>query len=175
MTADARHFCPDCGGIDLAITKQFITLTNAENSGSTAKCPNCGWAGTLADTVGAASREGFWDIDRVGHVLLRVVAKHTAGPFIQVMEFVGLLPRARVLTPEQAADPKLVAEVQQHNEIVESARDGILHAVIGAAITAGFEEAEQWHRVWAVKMNKPLDDLVKHGSSGPKDREFGGN
>ncbi|MEI6358071.1 MAG: RCC1 domain-containing protein, partial [Verrucomicrobiota bacterium] len=43
------------------------------------------------------------------------------------------------------------------------------------AITAGFEEAEQWHRVWAVKMNKPLDDLIKRGSSGPKDREFGGN
>lgn len=175
MTADARHFCPDCGGIDLIIMRPAVTLAGAENSGSTATCPNCNWSGTLGQTIGAASREGFWDIDKVGYVLLRVVSKHAAGPFLQVMEFVGLLPRPRTLTPEQAMNPKLVGEVKQHNEIVEQARNGILRAIIGAAITAGFEEAEQWHRVWAVKMNKPLDDLIRVGSSGPKDREFGGN
>jgi predicted RNA-binding Zn-ribbon protein involved in translation (DUF1610 family) len=184
--ADARHFCPDCGGIDIQITRQFVLLAEAEDTGATAKCPNCGWEGPLSKTVGAVTAEQFWDIERVGEVLLRVVSKHAAGPFVQVMEFVGLIPTKKTLEEfadsigyekkaDLGADGDLKEKLAKYNEMVDSMREQVVKAMLAASITAGFEEAEKMHRLHAVKMNAPLHPMLREEPKAKKEREFGGN
>ena len=170
--ADARHFCPDCGGIDLQISRQFILLDEAEDTGATAKCPNCGWGGPLSKTVGAVTSEQFWDINRIGDVLLRVVSKHAAGPFIQVMEFVGLFQRP--MTQDQVPADWTDADIRQHNELVATGREQVVKAMLAAAISAGFEEAEKVHRTYAVTMNIPLHPALQGDEVTPT-QSFGGN
>jgi predicted RNA-binding Zn-ribbon protein involved in translation (DUF1610 family) len=165
---DARHFCPDCGGIDISVQRKHILISEAEDTGATASCPNCGWAGPLSKTVGAATTEQFWDINRVGDVLLRVVSKHAAGPFIQVMEFVGLLPKRLDL---DAPHELSYAERVKHNELVDQMRSEIVKAMLAASISSGFEVAERMHRIYAVKYNKPLASFVKEDHQ--NERVFG--
>jgi hypothetical protein len=99
-----------------------------------ATCPNCDWTGKATDTVGVASSEDFWDIERVGEVLLRVISKHGAGPICQVFEFVGILEKG-----DQAA------------------RDAIMKTASAACIQAAFEAA---HAIHLEKLkNKSEDDL----------------
>lgn len=172
--ADARHFCPDCGNIELIVAETTIIT---DDRGAEARCPNCSWVGPLSGTVGAVSSEQFWDLNRISNVLLRVVSKYAAAPFVQVMEFIGLLPRPEhegTPTDEWVeADYEMARAARKNNQIVEEARDHVLKAMIGAAITAGFEEAERQHRIWAVKMNKPLHHVLR---ADPKDEKvFGGN
>jgi predicted RNA-binding Zn-ribbon protein involved in translation (DUF1610 family) len=149
---DARHFCPDCGNIEIQITRKYILMPEAEDSGASANCPNCGWEGPLSSTVGAVTSESFWDMERVASVLLRVVAKHATGPFVQVMEFAGLLPRERRTT---SADPAVIAEVRAHNEMRDEARDAVLREMLAATITAGFEEASKWHEYFSETHEHP--------------------
>lgn len=176
--ADARHFCPDCGGIDLQIdeTTTIITLEGSKPQ-RTAQCPNCSWSGPLTATIGAVTTEQFWDFKRVGDVLMRVIGRHAAGPFVQVMEFVGLLPRPYE-TPPKNADGSMWSptDLRTHNRLVREAREEILRAMIGAAIAAGFETAEKWHRIWAVQLNQPLHQVLREDQQPTKkEREFGGN
>jgi hypothetical protein len=175
--ADSRYFCPDCGSIDLEITEKSVIISPDAKEGR-AKCPNCGWEGTLKDTIGALTTEQFWDYKRVGDILMRVIAKHAAGPFVQVMEFVGLLPRKH---PSPPVNPDgsvwSAADTQLHNELVDTARERILRAMLAATITAGFEESERVHRLWATKFNQPLHQLLQAtppAQAPKKDREFGG-
>ena len=172
--ADARHFCPDCGNIELIVAETTIIT---DDRGAEARCPNCSWVGPLTGTIGAVSSEQFWDLSRISNVLLRVVSKYAAAPFVQVMEFVGLMPKIEYegvpADDWEESDYERAREVRKNNQIVEEARDNVLKAMIGAAITAGFEEAEKQHRVWAVKMNKPLHHVLQ---ADPKDEKvFGGN
>lgn len=162
---DARHFCPDCGGIDLQISRKYLLLAEAEDTGATARCPNCGWEGLLSKTVGAVSSEQFWDIERVGEVLLRVVSKHAAGPFIQVMEFTGLLPRR-----QEHVEGEDGRKCIEHNEMVDEMRTQVVRAMLEGAITRGFEAAEQAHRSYADKMGTAVHDVL--ADSAPK--SFGG-
>ena len=164
-TPDARHFCPECGGIDLQVQRQYILLAEAEDTGASARCPNCGWEGPLSKTVGAVSSEQFWDIERVGEVLLRVVSKHAAGPFIQVMEFTGLLPRRR-----EPGDDKDEAARVAHNEIVDEMRTEVVRAMLSGAITGGFEAAERAHRAYAAKLGTEV-----HPALAEEPKSFGGN
>lgn len=176
--ADARYFCPDCGSIDLEITEKSVIISPDAKEGH-AKCPNCGWEGSLKDTVGAVTSEQFWDFKRVGDVLMRVIARHAAGPFVQVMEFVGLLPKKYATAPVNPDGSSWSAkDLQEHNELVDLARERILRAMLAACITAGFEEAERVHRVWATRMNRPLHQLFQSAEpeqAPKKDREFGGS
>lgn len=182
--ADARHFCPDCGSIDLQITRQFILVPKEEDTGATAKCPNCGWEGPLSKTVGAVTSEKFWDIEGVGEVLLRVVSKHAAGPFIQVMEFVGLLPRKK--TPQEFAvelgiikegdlgndllgDEGFSTRFHAYNTMVDQMREQVVRAMLAASITAGFEEAEKVHRAFSARTGKQLHPLLQ------EERQHSGN
>lgn len=187
--ADARHFCPDCGSIDLVIEDKLLVHVHPESEDThRAKCPNCGWEGPLGKTVGAVTTDQFWDIERVGEVLLRVVSKHAAGPFVQVMEFVGLLPRKMTLVdfaksvgavpPDHVgdvADDSVISSWRAHCDMVDKMREGVVKAMLAASITAGFEEAERVHRIHAVKMNAPLHPMLREESKAKKEREFGGN
>jgi len=153
----ARYFCPDCGSIDLNIN---IGITK------TASCPNCSWEGPLSQTVGAVTSEQFWDSERVGEVLLRVLATKAAGPVVQVLEFIGLLPRKKVavaeLTETEAED------LQRWNAAAQQARDAVMRSLMAAALSAAFEEAEKQHRAFAIATDTPVHDVIA-------DKVFGGN
>lgn len=185
--ADERHFCPECGGIDLIFEDKLISHIRPGAKGATpAKCPNCGWEGVLSETIGAVTKEVFWDIEKISSVLLRVVAKHAAGPFVQVMEFVGLLPRKMSLilfakstgrVPSDhtgdVTDEQTIRAWREHETLVEESRDAVLKAMLTGALTAGFEAAERCHRVYAVKTNTPLHSMFRHEEAVDRG-EFGG-
>lgn len=156
--SEARYFCPDCGSIDLVVAASAV-LSVAGGSGSTAQCPNCEWSGALSETIGAVSSEQFWDAERVGRVLLRVVQKRAAGPLVQVLEFVGILPRFKTVDSELSEKDKtgLVA----YNTMVQNCRDHVMREMFAASITAGFEAAEEAHRIYAVETNTPLHQLFR--------------
>jgi hypothetical protein len=127
--AELTHSCPDCGSIDIEVSA----------IAGTAKCPNCDWEGDTSQTVGVASSEDFWDIERVGSVLLRVISKWGAGPMCQVFEFVGILDK----------DDK-------------EARDTIMQAASAACIQAAFEAAHSIHlRKLFTKSEDELNDSEK--------------
>ena len=128
--AELHATCPDCGSLDL-VTSEVIVAESKE-----VRCPNCSWTGPAAKTVGVASSEDFWTIERVGAVLLRVMAKHAAGPLCQVFEFVGLLEK-----DDQAG------------------RDVVMQAATAGCITAAFEAAHSVH-LERLK-NKSEEDLTE--------------
>lgn len=84
--AEARHFCPKCGSISVIIHG----LAGPDGS-KQAECPDCGWTGSAADTIGAVSSEKMHDIEDLGEELLQVAAGHAAGPLIRVLEKRGLV------------------------------------------------------------------------------------
>jgi len=137
--AEARHFCPDCGSIDLIFTRGRVLVSADQNAATTANCPNCTWSGTLSETIGAITSEQFWDVERVGRVLLRVVSRHGAGPIVQVLEFVGILPRIKTAPDDETPAERLRA----YNTWVLSSRDLVMREIFTAAITAGFETAQK--------------------------------
>jgi hypothetical protein len=130
MTAELRRTCPDCGSIDVEVRPEIIM----QGGGPGARCPNCEWNGKASETVGVASSEGFWDIQRVGEVLLRVIAAHGAGPMCQVFEFVGLIEKDD-----------------------QEARDRIMRAASAACIQAAFGEAQEVHI--QKLLNKPESEM----------------
>lgn len=176
--AEARHFCPDCGNIEIQVHRKFVLLSEEEDTGATATCPNCGWEGPLSKAVGAVSSEQFWDFQRVAEVLMRVVSKSAAGPFIQVMEFVGLLPKRMGIveyakevecrSSDPANDSALIDQFKEYNRLVEQAQDSVVRAMLEGALTSGFAEAEKWHRAHASATDTPVNPILD------ADREFGG-
>lgn len=179
--ADARHFCPDCGNIEIQVHRKFVLLSEEEDTGATASCSNCGWNGPLSKAVGAVSSEQFWDFRRVAEVLMRVVSKSAAGPFIQVMEFVGLLPKrlgigefAKMVAYEgadPALDTRLIDQFKKYNDFVEQAQDGVVRAMLEGALTSGFAEAEKWHRMHAASSDTAVHNIFNEEGA---EREFGG-
>jgi hypothetical protein len=97
--------------------------------------------------------EQVWDIERIGTVLIRTLAVHGAGPLVQSLEFIGLLPKM-VEVPE--GDDEAVEKARRHNRLAQAARDAVMQKICGAAVTAAFEEAEVQHRMFAVENNLPL-------------------
>jgi predicted RNA-binding Zn-ribbon protein involved in translation (DUF1610 family) len=174
--ADAKYLCPDCGSIDLTISGQGLKNADGESLAH-AVCPNCGWKGALKDTIGIASTERLWDAQRVGELLLRVVAIHAAGPLVQCFEFIGILPKKKDLPKPNgsdvaSSDPKALADAVKWNEAAQEARDNVMRAVFEAVITRGFEEAERQHRIFTVKTNTPLHPMFEEHAA---DEEFGGD
>lgn len=84
--AELRPFCPTCTCLEITFSEL------AEGSGGrAAKCELCGWSGNEQDLVLVSSAEDFWDIERVGQVLLQVFTKHAIGPLIQALEHIGMV------------------------------------------------------------------------------------
>lgn len=171
--ADARHFCPDCGSIDLDMTTKGGIITRPDTN--TARCPNCGWSGPVSKTIGAVTTEQFWDAERVGEVMLRVMAIHGAGPLVQALEFIGLLPRMKEVPPydllydDGLPPPRQVA--MKWNAEAQNSRNAVMQAIMEAAITAAFEEAERQNRRFATEMGTDLHPMLKE----EVEPEFGGN
>lgn len=125
----ARYSCPSCGSIDLEVS----TLS------STWKCPICDAGGELRDAVGFVTTESVWDIEKVAEVSLRVLAKHSAGPLLQLWEFVGIVPRMKEITREVTGPRRRSYEAW--NARVQEIRDNVLRAVMASSLSAAFEVA----------------------------------
>lgn len=164
--ADARHYCPDCGSIDLDITDGIVAA-------KTVKCPNCGWAGGIGQTIGFATTEQVWDIERVGNVLLRTMAVNAAGPLVQALEFIGLLPRKRFRAEQKSTRQEDLERYQKEdllfddpstpkwNAEAQRARDRVMAKICEAAVTAAFEEAEKQNRRFAIEMDTGIHPMLE--------------
>ncbi len=183
--AEAHYTCPDCGSIDLAIRGEGIKDSEGKSL-ARATCPNCAWDGNLSDTIGFATTETVWTVERIAEVLLRVSTKHAAGPIIQVLEFSGLIPKHmdEAPPPEQNqgrnwSDEKL----KQHNELAQIIRDRVARRVFESFVTAAFEEAAETNKMYCIEMDMPLHELLKGESPNPAEtgtlrkpaKKFGGD
>lgn len=132
--ATQRQFCPDCGSMDIEHTNS-VTLTGSGEIQTPMICHFCGWEGPASATVGMLTTEKLWDIESIGRVLLRVCAKHAAGPMTQVFRFVGLL---------EPGD--------------QEGQDKILRAAFEGMITKAFEAAADHAQ------EKAREDLKQNGN-----------
>lgn len=132
MSREIAYFCPKCQNIDVKVARLGIVGADGEVPAS---CGLCGWTGKSSELVGAVTGAGdtFWDGEKVGNVMIMAIAKHGAGPLIQAMELIGILPRI----PELVATPGL----QEEALAAQAIKDQIMQAVIGAACAAAFETA----------------------------------
>lgn len=163
---DARYFCPDCGSIDLKIEQGGLEVAKGTRE---CECPNCGWKGPIAKTVGAATTQQFWDTKRVGDVMIRTVGIHAAGPLVQCLEFIGLLPKK--LPMPKPGDSGMVDGVAlsademkrriDYNASAQRARDGVMQAICIAAIEAGFTEAVKANKVFAVETDTEVHQMIQ--------------
>jgi hypothetical protein len=126
---EVQYFCPRCQGLEIEIAAQAI-LTG-QLGDRQARCHLCGWTGTVEDLIGALSPTGevFWTSDRVASALLKGVTKFAAGPCVQLMEVIGLVPKIE----------GSVAEQQSARDV----REAVLKAVLAAVVTAAFEAAAE--------------------------------
>jgi predicted RNA-binding Zn-ribbon protein involved in translation (DUF1610 family) len=183
---EARYFCPDCGSIDLQIFNAELCDDEGKSLGR-AECPNCAWKGPLTATIGAMTTERMWDANRVGDLMLRVMAVHAAGPLVQALEFVGLLPRQRLLPmpPPPGSSPEEQVKYESDlaiyndpstmrwNRAAQEARDSVMRKIMEGAITAGFEEAERVNRLFAIATETDIHPMLKDDEESI--REFGGD
>jgi hypothetical protein len=145
-----QQFCPKCAYIGVIVSKGL------------AECPLCSWKGEARETLGAITTETFWDEKRVGDLLINVLARHAAGPLVQALEHVGLLPK--MIKTENPADALV------WNREAQKARDETMRAVMEAAITSAFNEAVKQNKLFAI-----ATDGYQHPMLEPKEREFGGD
>lgn len=178
----ATHTCPECGCPDLIIEKKGL-VDSSGGSLATAECPICTWEGKLSDTVGMATTEQLWTIERIGDLLLKVTHKHAAGPMIQALEHVGLIPK--MLPPKEYStvggkqgekNREDQRKRREHNEVVQKIRDRVARASFAALIEAGFTEAAECHKLYAIHENIPLHPALKERPEQEnEDRTFGGD
>lgn len=117
----SHYFCPVCQSLEITLIN---SLMSAEQKAS---CKLCGWEGErtkLLATIGV-ERQNFWTGERVANVLLNVAAKHGAGPMIQALEYIGLVP------PIRGAEQEIASAQHIRSEITK--------AVLEAVVTAAFE------------------------------------
>lgn len=135
MKREIAYFCPQCQGNEMALG----TLLDTDGSVS-ASCALCGWKGRSSDIIGAVSPANaqFWNAEKLGNVMLISLAKHGAGPMIQTLELLGILPPLPV-----SAEGTLTAEKLEEAQSAQECRDRVMQAVIGAAVTAAFETAAE--------------------------------
>lgn len=137
MSREIGYFCPKCQAMEL----QINSVVNADGA-QRASCLLCKWEGDTSELIGAVSPENekFWTGERVGSVMVMALAKHGAGPLIQAMELVGILPRVPDLGTIGGAAEEVKRRVEEHAS-AQDIRDAIMQAVIGAAVSVAFETA----------------------------------
>lgn len=124
---DLQFFCPRCQGMELHIERNLVIGADA----GTAHCNLCQWDGTPDDLLVTLVPENaaLWTGDRVANALLAAATKYAAGPMVQVLEVLGLLPPIRGGEQEQAS--------AQH------VREHVMKAVLEAVVTSAFESAAE--------------------------------
>jgi hypothetical protein len=164
------HMCPQCGCPDVQVSGRG--LVDAEgNSVSTAKCPNCGWAGAGADTVGAVTTEKLWTSERIAEHFLKTATNKLMPLILEDLFFLGLLPRA-IKLPEDAP-PEQVVEATIHNRQVGESAGIILSKITPVLLQAIFEAAAEEAQKFTYdphvkKTMRGLEDEMR-------DRVFGGD
>jgi hypothetical protein len=125
--SDLQVFCPQCQGMELHIERSVIIGADP----GIARCNLCQWQGTPDDLLVAVSPENtsLWTGERVANVLLVAASKHAAGPMVQVLEVLGLVPPIQGGEQEQAS--------AQH------VREHVMKAVLEAVVTSAFESAAE--------------------------------
>lgn len=136
------YFCPQCQSIEVSVQRPLIIDPIKPNGGATASCGHCGWGGGAEELIGALAPENeqFWTGERVANVMLGTVARHAAGPLIQVLGFLGLTPQ---LIDATTRDATTILEDSSHNADAQVIRDKVMQAVLAAAITAAYETAAE--------------------------------
>ena len=131
MSGTIVAFCPDCQGNELQFDTRRVVSGNAPPP---AACQLCGWKGNtheLLVAVGPATAH-MWTGDKVANVLLYAATRFSAGPMLQVLELLGLIPK---LPDGEAAD--------EERQSAERVRGEVLKAVLEATVTAAFEKAAE--------------------------------
>jgi hypothetical protein len=123
MKDEIAYFCPQCQGMELELQPNFLIGAGP----SVAKCKLCRWQGGSDQLIGALNPENekFWTAERIANVLLAVSTKHAAGPLVQVLELLGLVPAVKGSLEEQRS--------------AEAVREGVMKAVLEGVIVGAFE------------------------------------
>lgn len=129
MAGGYRQACPDCGSLDLDIS----TVVGR------AHCPLCDWDGAINETTGLLTTEVIYDIERVGEVAIRILAKHAAGPLIQLWEHFGILPKMKPV--DRTVTGARRKRYETHNRGVEEVRNQVLRATLAGALEGAFSVA----------------------------------
>lgn len=135
MKREITYFCPKCQGNEMV----FGSVRDAFDTVSAA-CNLCKWSGRSDETVGAVSPANvhFWNAEKIGNVMLIAMAKHGAGPLIQVLELLGIMPPIPT-----SAEGTMTARQLEEAQSAQECRDRVMQAVVGAAVTAAFETAAE--------------------------------
>lgn len=130
--AQVAYFCPKCQNIDVEIKRPRIIDPAKRNGGATFHCPLCNYDGDASELIGALNPENkeFWNTERIGKVMLNAGTKLAAGPMLQVLELIGLIPPLDAGTPEQQEDAAKV-------------REAVAKDVLGSFVEASFAAAAQ--------------------------------
>lgn len=128
---EVAYFCPSCQSIEVEISKALIIDPTKKDRGKTACCKLCGWEGSTEELIGAVSpqNEQFWDAEKIANLLMSVSLKHGAGPLLQALDFVGLLPKIRGTAEEQ--------------DSAKAIREELTKRVLEAMMTTAFESAAE--------------------------------
>lgn len=124
MTDELHYFCPKCQSPELLVERSPII--GGQND---ARCELCGWHGPPEDLLATITPENasFWTGEKVGQALLVAAAKFGAGPMIQVLELIGLVPKITGSEEEQAS--------------AQFIRELVIKDVLAGVATAAFESA----------------------------------
>ncbi len=159
--ADVKQVCPKCTNIELAFEEVMLVVSaDGTSNDQKASCPVCGWHGLANETVAAATLSQFWGLEKVGNFLLVLISRHAAGPLVQGLEFVGLLPAAKTEPDEHVSTERLV----EYNEMVQEAKDQVMRAVFEAAVSAAFTTAavanKTVNKAFGIKMHSALEEAA---------------
>lgn len=132
---EIAYFCPQCQGNEM----ELGAVQDADGSVA-AQCKLCKWSGRSTEIVGAVSPANaqFWNAEKLGNVMMIALARHGAGPLLQALELLGILPRIPV-SDEGTLTPERLAEAESAQEC----RNRVMQAVVGAAVTAAYETAAE--------------------------------
>ncbi len=145
-----KYFCPSCYGMEIKLDK-VVLITNEPK----AHCQLCGWEGHRSDLIAGIepSNRAFWTSERVGDTLLMVVSKYAAGPALQVLELIGVVPR--------------IEGSREQQDSARAIREHVLKEVLGAVVTAAFtaaaEVVPQHYERFSPEMAQLTDQIFSFG------------
>lgn len=141
---EIRYFCPRCQGMELDIEMEGIIRVEGGVATNHARCKLCGWEGMHHELIGALSEanELFWTGERIANALIMAATKHAAGPMLQVLELIGLIPRVQGSAEEQKS--------------AEAIREQVIRAVLEGIVTGAFETAAAMSPAHFEKYNPPM-------------------
>lgn len=126
---EVAYFCPECQSIEVVVQIPRIIDPKNKDGAKTAECKFCGWKGKAAELIGAITpkNQQFWNAEKIGNLLIGVTLKHAAGPILQAMAFVGLLPKIQGSLEER--------------ESAQQLREEVTKEVLASAVTTAYETA----------------------------------